>query len=462
MTEHRPPACHYDRALDARVTREHRDDCPDPTTHGGCAPCTARHCVVCGNTHATNDHPQTCPTCLGKIRDDLTDIQACYTALAVEAQDAGADGRLVAAAPIPGGTAAVLIGPTVRLDILRVSRHTRDDHAVDRKGHSHDPLPPLAVLAQWEDMWRAWFNQTRGNRRASVSAALAYFDQHLDVMSQETEGPDWLAFTRQIRSLRSSLEHALHDERAPEEGVDCFECGEQLVRRFRDPKRCRHETPARMQLAERLRARPPAIAWLELLRGYGLPAWNHELAAARLPSNELLHLAKAPCPQCNQGGIDDPTAGLSWECPGCRKEYDPGEYATAVRRDLLDNGRDGDGWTHVSMAAEAATTLTGHVLPPATVRKWMDRGKVASLCRWAPGKMWGLRLVYWPDVADEAVEAVRRWKELEQARARRAKQFEAWSEAVDAGEDPAVAGERLRIHPQRVQRFIDERERITA
>ena len=438
MTEHRPPACHYDRALHQRVTREHRDDCPNPDTHGGCVPCTAPHCVVCGSSHATNDQPLTCPTCLGKIRADLTDIQACHTALAIEARDAGAGGHLVAAAPIPGGNAAVLIGPTVRLDVLRVSRHTRSDHAVDRKGHSHDPLPPLAVLAQWEDMWRAWYGQPR-TRQATLTSALAYFDQHLDAMAQETRGPDWLAFTRQIRSLRSSLEHALHDERAPEEGVDCFECGEQLVRRFRDARRCRHDTPARHELTR----------WLRL--GYPEALGPADVRAAR-----------KPCGRCSQGGLDDPTAGLSWECPGCRKEYDPGEYATAVRRDLLDNGRDGDGWTHVGMAAEAATTLTGHVLPPATVRKWMDRGKVASLCRWAPGKVWGLRLVYWPDVADEAVEAVRRWKELERARARRVAEFAAWSEAVDEGEDPVVAGERLGIHAQRVQRFIDERERITA
>jgi hypothetical protein len=42
-----------------------------------------------------------------------------YTDLAVEAIAGGRDGRLVAAAPIPGGNAAVLIGPYVRLDLLR-------------------------------------------------------------------------------------------------------------------------------------------------------------------------------------------------------------------------------------------------------------------------------------------------------------------------------------------------------
>jgi len=443
-----PEPCHYDKTLAERVTRRHRDDCPDPATHKGCAPCTAPHCVVCGHEHTNNDHPKTCPGCIGKVRDDLIDIRTSYALLATEALEAGADGRLVAAAPIPGGTAAVLRGPTVRLDLLRVNRHTREDHAVDAKGHSHDPLPPLAVLAQWEDMWRAWFGHQRGHRRATIGAAIAYLRDHAGDLAQETKGPDWLAFTKQVRTLRAQLEHALHDEREPEQGVECFECGDTLVRRFRDRRSCLHETPARLELAR----------WTRL----GYPE-----AMSRLDVRE----ARRPCGKCSQGGIDDPTAGLSWECPGCRKDYDPGEYATAVRRDLLDNGEEGDGWTHVTMAAEAAQTLVGHQVLPGTVRKWMDRGKVAAMCQWSCEELedgslvplgWGLRLVFWPDVADEALAMVRRLAEAEQARKRRALEYARWSEAVADGEDPRAVGVRLGIHPERVRRFIDERERITA
>lgn len=105
---------------------------------------------------------------------------------------------------------------------------------------------------------------------------------------------------------------------------------------------------------------------------------------------------------CDQGGIDDPSAGQSWECPGCRKDYDPGEYATALRRFLLVGGPDQDGWTHVAMAAEAMTMMAGVSFGPARIRRWMDRGQIASMCRWKPGTVTGLRFVLWTDVRDRA------------------------------------------------------------
>lgn len=409
MTDTRgPKPCHYDRALRQRVTTDHRDDCPRgadcPAVGRGCAPCTAPHCAVCGREHATNATPQTCPSCQRKVDEDLADIQASYTALAVEAMEAGHDGHLVAAAPIPGGDAAVLIGPTVRR--VRASKHLRDDH------RPTDPLPPLAVVAHWEDIYRKWLDHDKQGapttlatwgqlvvspRRASIAGGIRYLRDQVPNIAQRTDGPDWLEFTHQVRRLRAMLERALHDEREPERGVECFECGDQLVRRFRQAKSCRHTTPARKTLT----------FWGRL--GYPEALTTADVRAAR-----------QPCGRCDQGGIDDPRAGLSWECPGCRKEYKPGEYANAVRRDLLDNGADGDGWTHVGMAADAATTLVGVAISEERLRKWADRGKVASCCLWTAGRSWGQRLVYWPDVADEANAAVERARRAVEARRRRA------------------------------------------
>lgn len=442
-----PEPCHYDRDHGGRVTRRHRDDCPNPATHKGCAPCTAPHCVLCGREHLDNNHPITGEHCVIGTMTDLDDILAADQLLAVEATDAGADGRLVAAAPIPGGDAAVLRGPSVRLDAVRVSRTFREDHNIDPKGRSHDPIPPLAVLAQWEDMWRQWLDHPTPTHRATLTRTVAYLRDHVPAMAQQTDGPDWLKFAHQTRTLRSRLEQQLHDERDHEQGVECFECGDQLVRRFRVPKPCQHPTPARVELER----------WLTL--GYPEALTGRDVRAARIP-----------CGDCSQGGLDDPSAGQSWECLGCRKQYDSAAYATAVRRDLLDDDA-GDGWTHITMAADAATQLTGHLVPASTVRKWMDRGRVAALCVWrcdqAPdGGLspvpWGMRLVFWPDVADAAVEAVRRLVEVEQERRRRAAQYAAWCEAVDAGEGERAAGDRLGIHPERIKRFIDERERIGA
>jgi hypothetical protein len=384
VTETRKPKhCHHDRTLKARVTNDHRDDCPThtggpcPAQGRGCAPCTAPHCVICGREHVTNDQPFTCAECIGRIRADLSDIRRAYLDLAREAVAGGGDGSLVAAAPIPGGNAAVLIGPTVRLDLIRVARGLTPD--ILAKDHRPtDPIPPLAVLAQWEDMYRAWLTHTRGVGRATIGRAITYLDGQLDYLANHVDkaGPDFVAFTRQLRDLRAQLERALHDEREPEYGVECFECGDRLVRRFRDRHRCRHWTDARR--------------WLATLRTYPeLTIYQTEFTAARLP-----------CSSCNQGGLDDPRAGLSWECPGCRKEYTPGEYHTAVRRDLLDNA---DAWTTIVASVGAAATLTGWLLGDKTVRSWVGRGWVKSKFDVRSDGLPGMRLVFWPDVKREAM-----------------------------------------------------------
>lgn len=447
MTEHRPPACHYDRDLDQRVvTGHHRDDCPNISDHRGCAPCTAPHCTVCGRTHATNDHPVTCPTCQGKVDQDLAELTAAYDALAVEATDAGSDGRLVAAAPIPGGTAQILRGPTTnRIRTYRgwkAEDYHRDHPVSDRTGRPTDPIPPLAILAMWEDTYRAWLGHAPA-ATATVAGAVAYLRRQLPDLAQQTDGPDWHTFTTQMRELRSHLEHTLHDGRDPERGVECFECGETLVRRWRRAAPCPHNTPARTELHR----------WASL----GYP---EALTAADVRA------AYQPCGRCDQGGIENPSAGQSWECPGCRKDYDPGEYATAVRRDLLTGGPDRDGWTHIAMAAEAVTMMTGVTFGPDRIRRWMDRSQVAAVCRWRAERRGGvlvsvqngLRLVLWTDVRDRAEESIRRAKELELERQRVARQEQQLRAAVAGGEDPSEAGRRLDIHPARVARFLDKWE----
>lgn len=446
MTEHRPPACHYDRHLDQRVTTEHRDDCSDPAGHRGCAPCTAPHCTVCGRAHATNEQPITCPSCQGKVDQDLVELVTAYDALAVEAFDGAADGRLVAAAPIPGGTAQVLRGPTaLRVRTYRgwtTEDYFRDHPISSRTGQPSDPTPPLAVLALWEDTYRAWLGHGPA-AIATVASAVSYLRRQLPYLAQRTDGPDWHTFTRQIRDIRAQLERALHNEREPERGVECFECGDTLQRRWRRAAPCTHSTPARKELRRWARlGYPEALSVVDIRAAY------------------------QPCGDCDQGGIEDPSAGQSWECPGCRKSYDPGEYATAVRRDLLTGGPDRDGWTHVAMAAEAVTMMTGVTFGPDRIRRWMDRSQVAAVCRWRAdmrgGRLVsvqnGLRLVLWTDVRDRADEAIRRQKELELERAHEARQEEQLRVAVALGEPPKSAGARLNIHPARVAKFLDRWE----
>jgi hypothetical protein len=459
MTDRRPPACHFDRDLAERVTREHRDDCATPETHDGCAPCTAPHCVLCGRRHLDNDHPTTDDECIGNVRTDITEILWLCRHLRWQAARAGHNGRLAAAAPIPGADAMVLIARAgADGDDLIWSPTLDDDHAVTRL------VPPLLPLAGWDHQWRAYFDHD-DPASPSVAGIIHYLTDHLTQMSRATDGPDWPGFARDMAALRRQLEQVLHDEHDPERGIPCFECGDHLVRKFGDPRPCRHRTPARTRLAAEEQRAAAGRGWLQLLATYPeLAGPTHaERAAARPPTSAAYSAAAAPCEKCieskaGQGGIENPAVGQSWECLGCRKHYTPGEYANAVRAHLLKSGPDGDGWTHIPMAAEAATTQTGLAIPPATVRKWMDRGKVSALCRWTPGVSWGQRLVFWPDVADEAAAAVVRAHEAELARQRRAKQEQQLRKRVDAGMDPEEAGRLLGIHPRRVEAIVLEWE----
>lgn len=435
----KPKPCRYERTLGYRAIKgQHTDDCTNPTTHRGCVECTEPHCGVCTRKHLEAQHPATCPDCVGAVREDLGEIGELCRQLRRQAVDA--EGLSWASARIPGATAMVLMGPQVDPDSLLVSNRL----ALEEQSKIHrprDPMPPLTVLARWEEIWAGWLGQTRDGR-ASITRAIGYLDEHLTRIAQAqmfwrddrlVAPPEFPEFATAIGKARAQLEQVLHDESGDDEGIACFECGHQLVRRIRDPKRCRHKTPARQALAARLRGRVDPAAWVSLLRTYGLPAWPEELDAARIPSPVEVAEARKPCDRCDQGGVADPRPGISWECPGCRMSYTPGEYATAVRRDLADRqyveqGAVGDapslqsyGWTDIVLAADAASTLVGHPVFATTVRKWMDRGKVGSCCLWVPGHFWGQRLVFWPDVADEAVAAVARGRAAAEARERKAK-----------------------------------------
>lgn len=464
MTDTKP--CSFDRTVGYRATiGEHDDDCTDPTGHRGCLPCTHGHCCICNRTHTNDQHPLTCPECVGSVREDLVEIQDLCRQLRRQAAQASNDGRPWAAAPIPGGAAMVMMGPSVDPQQVRVNR----DH--DKHHRKRDLVPPLGVLAHWEDTWAAWLGQTRDGN-TSIARAAGYLDRQLTLLAQQTRTwrdgvivhpPEFPEFARALSTLRVHLEQVLHDESADEHGVDCFECGHQLVRRIRDPKRCHHHTAAREALKGRLLARVDAAAWLQVLTSYRIPSWPEERDAARIPSPEMVAAARRPCDRCDQGGIEDPRPGISWECPSCRKRYTPGEYATAVRRDLLDRN-DGDGWTDINLAADAASTLVGYPITALVVRRWMDRNKISACCLWEvdhlvkpctdpvwhstcriASKMHGTRLVFWPDVADEAVASKERARLAAIARVEKALR-----DAEKAAEEEA-AEERLTAEVKEVQ-----------
>lgn len=468
-----PATCHYDRDQATRITTgRHLDDCP---THDGrpcqgrwdgCAPCPAPHCASCGWRHLDPQdraHSLVCPSCVGQTRDDLAEIRWLCRHLRWHAARAGAEGRLLAAAPIPGGDAQVLIGPTSGDGLDLIWSPTLDeDH------HAKDVVPPLLPLAIWDTRIRAHVGHHPA-AKPTVGGITAYIEARLTGLSQDRTF-DWLSLATDAAALRRQLERVLHDESEPERGVACFECGDALVRRFGKPQPCRHRTPGRDHLAAVVRDARAAAEHVAAVRTYpelGPPTYADLRAARRRPTSAEESAARQPCDACRtsrtgQGGLEDPSTGQSWECPSCRKYYTPGEYAQAVRRDLLTSGPGADGWTFITMAAEAASTQTGLPIAQGTVRKWAERGRVQSCCRLVLAKVAGelrvtptpLRLVFWPDVADAAADLVRRAGELEAERAERARDADRLRVLVENGHDPREAGKRLGLHPNRVRAIV--------
>lgn len=474
MTDTRPPRCHYDRATRDRMTNQHLDTCPDPTSCDGCEPCTHDHCVLCRARHTTQAHPNVCPTCISGIREDLDVTLARIGDLHDQAIHGARDGRLQAAAPIPGGDALVLLGPAGnretaahrwdsakagRLKKSRLFAHYSDDH------RGRDLEPPLSLLAAWEDVWRTYLRNP-AKKLATQASAVKFLGDNLTLMAQVQDGPDITVFARDIASLRARLEQVLHDEQQPERGVECFECGVRLLRRIRSGKRCACGPRPVLRHAVHGRCTCPAELRLEQdAKGNIVPTQVRDHA----PVDGHVHpRSDLSCIACHseaewdnrhtkhrQGGVDDPAPGFSWECPGCRKEYTPGEYARAVRLDLAETHEDEDGrqigWTTLPIAAEAAAEQSGRPITANTLRTWAtralerrttcehstsarmwlktvesypelgppSRGEVsaallpcsrcvdpgiATACQWEPGRRFGVQLVFWPDVADRISE----------------------------------------------------------
>lgn len=389
-----PKRCHpYDADRARRMAgSRHAGPCAD------CEPCDQRHCGVCGWRHVDDQHPQTCAECVPAVREDLDVIAQLHEALPVEAQHHPTD-------TAPGSTRLDVMGRQAMA--LNVARHWRPAErqelragAGDVRGGEHgwdsldtDPIPPLLILAGWEDDWRKKL-QTPTRDRATVAGACAYLDKQLTLMAQSHGA--FVEFVRDIRRLRSQLEDVLADGVRCVEGVECFECGTSLVRRYRDPRPCPHARG----LAERIArdCRRPVLSCED-------PAcWgcrDRRMAEdTRVRQAIRVELAEHHCPQ---GGIDDPRPGFAWECPVCRRRYSPGEYVRAVRADLLDSG-EANAWADITTAADAASVIVGRPIPTSTVRTWMSRGLVGVGCAWSQGVRMGRRVVAWLDVAEQASE----------------------------------------------------------
>lgn len=183
-------------------------------------PCTAEHCRLCVRTHLDDTTPQVCAGCVGLVRENLATIVELTDRLEDQACHTHADGRLNTG-PL-GGDAMVMLAEG---RYLPASRLTPEEQC-------NDPMPPLLVLATWEDDWRIELGH-RGGPRATVWRCADYLGTHLTLMAQRH--PAFDEFAADLARLRGRLEAVLHDgDREDHAEVSCFECSGRLVRRVTD------------------------------------------------------------------------------------------------------------------------------------------------------------------------------------------------------------------------------------
>lgn len=282
--------------------------------------CAYRHCAVCG-FHLDAGELTTCWACIGKARRDLIAIMDLVALLPEHAQQAATNGHLVAAEPIPGGDALVMLG--------------RGSEGLSEDGSTNpgDPDPPAWVLGWWEEIWREALvlsSKLPVWRRLPdqvIAEAHKFLGEHLDWAAQWH--PGFHRFARDLGATRRQLEAILRAGDAPMEGVSCFECGVTLQRIYRAPRGC---------------SCPPKV----------------DVGVAAHVVWEQIHASH------DQGGLHDPSPDAGWACPACRREYSPGEYLLAVT-------------TAYDAAAEWRTQTDATRLtecPRGTIQGWASRGQI--------------------------------------------------------------------------------------
>jgi transposase-like protein len=286
---------------------------------------------------------------------DLREIERLYDQLLAHALFGGNNGRLNAAAPIPGGAATVALSPwssglnsgaygmPEHIAALRMKEHYGDKWCEERH--------PLLTLATWSMVWREWFGHTEPSLRITVRSASTYLRLNAEAMEHDhhsgTEkdlgdgtvelSPDFDEMARDVAGVKAMLENivlaGIREERSQ---VPCLDCGTvRLVKRYTKHAAADH-----------------------------------------------------------------------WLCPKCKRRYSDPEYHLAQRQHLASQGAD----QFVSLSSAAAAV--GRSVR--TVRRWTSRrvwDKAARQWQIKPGKVRSacdaatrLPLVYWPDVRDHARE----------------------------------------------------------
>jgi len=188
------------------IIKRHEDDCGDDECRG-CLPCPRFHCILCGIKHVDQ---QTCPECVGIVRDDLRNIASMFLALPDHAVSGGHDGRLEASRDLLGGEAMNMLVPGGQRGEIGIGEHR----------------PTENVLGDWENDWRK-ITGSRTDDLVSVEGARAFLDDRMSWAAQHH--PAFDAFAEEIRAHRAHLEDVLHAGERDTTGAPCPKCSKPLV-----------------------------------------------------------------------------------------------------------------------------------------------------------------------------------------------------------------------------------------
>lgn len=198
----------------------HLKDCRDRACPG-CEPCLTdaagnptRHCKRAGcSGHLKPTQAQTCPRCLGRVRQALgqiEDLSALMLYAAIEASDEDSE-------------PAMLAGPAADPEAWRhryASAQAGRIPPLDEDDNRH----PANLLGWWVLAFREDYDQPTG-MVLTVSSSVSYLKTTLEVIAEDPN-QDWGAFTQEVFACQRHLEVVLATARFTERGVQCPACRE--------------------------------------------------------------------------------------------------------------------------------------------------------------------------------------------------------------------------------------------
>lgn len=349
---------------------------------------TAGHwlCSVC--TFSLDDtEPAVCERCLSRTQSRLKQIVEQYALLPEELDHPSAMSALVLLGPGSDGTAFRDLTPQEWRDQAGAR-----DHKMHLPGREHgaDNRPEHGVavvwlLGNWENDWRETRGEEPATGPATVVGIAGYLERRMRWAANGERGPDgfrephpaFAEFAVELAQLLEQIELAGHRDNRPDRApVACFDCGRtgSLRRAYRSPDPCEHRRPAFPSAYE--------------LDADGRPALDERGRPVRLPLADRrarhefeLQLWREAHALCDQGGLAE-----AWSCRVCGREYTDAEYMLALSHSMKVVATS-QCW---GLPWEIAASLG---LPVKTVRTWVDRMQVTSMCHVESQRI----MVWWPD-----------------------------------------------------------------